>query len=53
MAYGNGTFVGYGGGLGIISHNGSNWTPYASPPTITGGGVAYGNGMFLAFGTNA
>ena len=52
MAYGNGTFVGNGGGLQFVSHDGSNWTSYTAPPVITQGGVAYGNGTFLAFGTN-
>jgi hypothetical protein len=52
MAYGNGTFVGGGRGWWAISHDGSNWQFYVSPPIISGGGVAYGNGMFLAFGTN-
>jgi len=53
MAYGNGTFVGVGGGLRFISYNGSNWTTYANPPIINNGGVAFGNGMFLKFGTNS
>jgi len=52
MAYGNGTFVGGGRGWWAISHDGSSWQFYVSPPIISGGGVAYGNGMFLAFGTN-
>jgi hypothetical protein len=60
MAYGNGTFVGAGGGLRFVSHDGSNWTTYATPPIINdgadsafgNGGMAYGNGTFLAFGTN-
>src|SRR5208282_640231 len=52
MAYGNGTFVGVGGGLRFISHDGSNWTVYANAPIINQAGVAYGNGMFMTFGTN-
>ena len=52
MAYGNGTFLGCGGGLRFLSHDGSNWTVSATPPIINNGGVAYGGGMFLAFGTN-
>lgn len=52
MAYGNGTFVGFGGGMWFISHDGANWSVYTSPPIINQGGVAYGNGMFMAFGTN-
>jgi hypothetical protein len=52
MAYGNGTFVGYGGGIWLVSHDGTNWTIYATPPFIYQGGVAYGNGQFMAFGTN-
>ncbi len=52
MAYGNGTFIGVGNGLQFISHDGSNWTTYATPPTINNGGIAYGNGTFLMFGTN-
>lgn len=53
MAYGNGTFVGVGGGFRLISYNGSNWTAYATPPIINNGGVAFGSGMFLMFGTNS
>ena len=52
MAYGNGTFVGVGGGFDFISHNGSNWTVSETSPVINSGGIAFGNGMFLAFGTN-
>ena len=52
MAYGNGTFVGSGGGLRAVSHDGSNWMVYANAPTINQGGIAFGGGMFLAFGTN-
>ena len=53
MAYGNGTFVGVGGGLRFISFNGSNWTAYATPPIINNGGIGFGKGMFLMFGTNS
>ena len=52
MAYGNGTFIGVGGGFRFISHDGANWTVYANAPIINNGGVAFGNGMFLTFGTN-
>lgn len=52
LAYGNGTFVGVGGGFWSVSNNGSNWTTQADPPIINNGGVAFGNGVFLAFGTN-
>ena len=52
MAYGNGTFIGVGGGFDFISHNGSNWTVSETSPVINSGGIAFGNGMFLAFGTN-
>ncbi len=50
IAYGNGTFVGVGGGLRFISHDGSNWTAYASPPILSPAGVAFGNGLFVTFG---
>jgi len=53
LAYGNGTFVGVGGGLRFISHDGSNWTAYASPPILNPAGIAYGNGVFISFGTSA
>lgn len=53
MAYGNGTFVGCGSGWRFVSENGSNWTVYANAPIINQGGVAYGNGQFYTFGTNA
>lgn len=52
MAYGNGTFIGVGGGFDFISHDGSNWTISETSPVINSGGIAYGDGMFLAFGTN-
>lgn len=52
LAYGNGTFVGVGGGFWSVSNNGSNWAVKANAPIINNGGVAFGNGMFLAFGTN-
>jgi hypothetical protein len=52
VAYGNGTFVGVGGGLRFVSHDGSNWVQYETAPIIYGGAVAYGNGMFMAYGTN-
>ncbi len=52
MAYGNGTFIGVGGGLRFISHDGSNWTATVTPPSIDYGGIAFGNGIFLTFGTN-
>lgn len=52
MAYGNGTFIGVGGGLQFVSHDGSNWTASATSPGIDNGGIAFGNGMFLAFGMN-
>jgi hypothetical protein len=52
MAYGNGTFIGVGGGFRFISHDGANWTVYANAPIINNGGVAFGTGMFLTFGTN-
>ena len=52
IAYGNGTFVGVGGGLRFISHDGSNWTAYASPPILNPAGVAFGNGQFVMFGTS-
>lgn len=53
MAYGNGTFIGVGDGFDFISHNGSNWTVSETTPVVTNGGVAFGDGMFLAFGTNS
>ena len=53
MAYGNGTFVGVGGGLRFISHDGSNWTAYASPPILNPAVIVYGNGLFISFGTSA
>ncbi len=53
LTYGNGTFLGSGGGLFCISHDGSNWTFYTSSPALNSGGVAYGNRNFLAFGTNS
>ena len=63
IVYGNGRFVGYGGifmnydynsvgGEFITSPDGSNWTIYSLTPAIFGGGIAFGNGAFLAFGTN-
>jgi len=52
LAYGNGTFVGVGGGFRAISHDGSNWAAYASPPILKQAGIAFGNGTFLTFGTN-
>ena len=52
LAYGNGTFVGYGGGMWFVSHDGANWTINETPPIIYSAGVVYGNGVFLAFGTN-
>lgn len=52
MAYGNGTFIGVGGGFDFISHDGSNWTVSETSPVINSGGIAFGDGMFLAFGTN-
>lgn len=51
MAYGNGTFVGVGGGLDYISHDGSNWTAYANPPFLNETAVAYGNGLFVSYET--
>lgn len=53
MAYGNGAFVGVGGGFRYISHDGLNWAAYASPPILNQAGIAFGNGTFLTFGTNA
>ena len=52
MAYGNGTFVGVGGGFRLISHDGATWSTYANPPILNQAGIAYGNGVFLTFGTN-
>src|ERR1017187_1443270 len=52
IAYGNGTFVGFGSGLWFVSHDGANWSVYETPPIIDQGAVAYGNGVFMAFGTN-
>jgi hypothetical protein len=52
MAYGNGTFVGMGGGLRFISHDGSNWMAYGSPPVLNQPGIAFGNGIFVAFGNS-
>ena len=52
MAYGNGTFIGVGGGFDFISHDGSNWTVSETAPIINTGAIAYGKGMFVAFGTN-
>lgn len=52
MAYGNGTFIGVGDGFDLISHNGSNWSVSETSPVINSGGIAYGDGMFMAFGTN-
>lgn len=52
MAYGNGTFVGVGGGYDYISHDGSNWSIYAHPTFLNQAGIAYGNGLFVCYGTN-
>ena len=53
MAYGNGTFVGCGNGLWIVSHDGTNWAKYASPPFISSSGISYGNGQFMAYGQSS
>jgi hypothetical protein len=53
MAYGNGTFLGVGGGFRLTSYDGANWTVSTTSPIINSGGVAYGNGMFLTFGKNS
>ena len=51
MAYGNGTFVGVGGGLRFLSHDGSAWAVYANPPVLNSANVSFGNGNFVMFGT--
>lgn len=48
---GNGTFVGAGGRYNYISYDGTNWKIYTTTPTINQQGIAYGNGMFMEFGT--
>ncbi len=53
MAYGNGTFVGLGGSLRFLSHDGSNWMVYSSPPTLQPASVIFGNDIFITFGTNS
>lgn len=53
MTYGNGTFVGVGGGFRLISYDGANWTTTTTSPSINPAGVAFGGGMFLMFGTNS
>ena len=53
MAYGNGTFVGVGGGLSFVSHDATNWSTYATPTFMYQAGVAFGGGTFMAYGTNS
>ncbi len=53
MAYGNGTFVGVGGGFRLISYDGANWATTTTSPSINPAGVAFGGGTFLTFGTNS
>ena len=52
IAYGNGMFVGISGQARLVSYDGANWTAYTTPPTVYSGGIAYGGGAFLSFGTN-
>ncbi len=53
LTYGNGTFLGVGGGFRLTSFDGANWTITTTSPSLNPAGVAYGNGMFLMFGTNS
>ena len=57
VAYGNGTFVGLGGGLGSPwrSPDGIAWeasNPQATFPGVEAGGLAFGKGVFVAVDPN-
>src|SRR5882724_9217299 len=52
IAYGNGTFVGVGSGYNYVSHDGANWNIYTSPSNVNQVGVAFGNGIFMEYGTS-
>ena len=53
IAYGGGVFVAVGPAPQFaVSSDGLNWTPTATNPSIWWTGVTYGNGTFVAVGTN-
>jgi hypothetical protein len=49
MAYGNGTFVGAGSGFWFVSHDGTNWATYASPPFISQNGMPMEFLLFIPY----
>lgn len=52
ITYGKNRFVAVGTGLPIVSTNGLTWTPASTQPPSGLIDIAYGNGLFVAVGSN-
>jgi hypothetical protein len=50
IAFGNGRFVAVSGTSLQVSPDGVTWTQYISPPVLYYEGIAFGGGVFMAFG---
>jgi len=50
IAYGNGKFVAVSGTSLQVSPDGVSWTQYISPPVLHYEGIAFGGGIFMAYG---